>query len=230
MSDFALPALVVADETVGGMVCAWAVSLGARGQAAATTASVLWLPGPAAASEAIERQSAVTGLRLVREPAAIDPRDLTAMLLTAVRAAGRLGLDRVLWPVLGQDAVGADAPERARLVSQLAAFDAPDGRSIRVLTPLADLTDAQVLELALDLDAPLDAGACVWTERERWGAAWRDVAPQHPLAKSFEVRTPTPAASATQARAATPGVVVMPVAGRRSASDRAGGLGGREGR
>jgi hypothetical protein len=229
VSDFALPALVLADETVGGMVCAWAISLGARGQAAATTPSLLWSPGPAAAAEAIARQSAVTGLRLVREPAAIDPRDLTAVLLSAVRAAGRLGLDRVLWPVLGQDPLGSDAPERAKLVSQLAAFDAPEGRSIRVLTPLADLTDAQVLELALDLDSPLDAGACVWTERERWGAAWCDVAPQHPLAKSFEVRTPAPAALA-HGRPATPGVVVMPVAGRRSASDRRGGLGGREGR
>jgi 7-cyano-7-deazaguanine synthase in queuosine biosynthesis len=99
------------------------------------------------------------------------------------------------------------AAERASQVSQLSLLDLPregGARTLEIETPLLDLSDGQVLELALDLDAPLprlrdgapgfDAagGACCWCERAsagggtmcgacascgRWHETWKAVDP-----------------------------------------------------
>lgn len=100
----------------------------------------------------------------------------TGMLLAACLEAMRRGIRRVVWPVqlpggdganFGEltDAV-ADAFDRALLVGRLLSIDASPhlahAGGLVVQTPLLDLTDAQVLDLAADLDAPLAAArACL---------------------------------------------------------------------
>lgn len=101
---------------------------------------------------------------------------MTDMLISAAAAAAEAGLGRVIWPIhagpnpeLDLDAL-ADICDRALLVSQLATIDLPRAvsgnslRAIKIETPYADFTDAELLELALDLDAPL--GACWWCRSE----------------------------------------------------------------
>lgn len=120
---------------------------------------------------------------------------VSAMLLSACAQAMTLGIGRVIWP-LHQGGVGAGGPiesaeidlewmsemtDRALLAGQLASVDVArvrrDGRGgaggggsvgmVRVETPYADFSDAELLDLALDLDVPL--GAAWWCEREGEG-------------------------------------------------------------
>ena len=126
----------------------------------------------------------------------------TAMLLSAAVQAIALGLGRVVWPVhwagLSEPDLDwlADVTDRAMLVGQLASIDVPrvveggaqGGKSVRIETPFADFDDAEVMELALDMDVPL--GAAWWCQREderpcgacaecvRWRAALEQVDPQ----------------------------------------------------
>ncbi len=90
-----------------------------------------------------------------------------AMLLSATIEAAALGLSRVIWPVhlggtreVDTDAL-ADVCDRALLIAQLAGLDrsrlGASGGTIRIETPYADLTDAQLMDLALDMDTPLHA-------------------------------------------------------------------------
>lgn len=114
----------------------------------------------------------------------------TAMLLSACHLAMTLGLRRIVWPVsfagLGEPDLAwlADVTDRALLVSQLASIDmprvlthdAPQQRAssparsqgafgdIRIETPYVDLDDAQLMDLALDMDVPL--GAAWWCEQD----------------------------------------------------------------
>jgi hypothetical protein len=108
------------------------------------------------------------------------------MLLEAGRAAIELGAGRVVWSVhagvpgrpeeLDLDAASREA-DRALLVTRLLALDAESHgvQSIRIEPPLADLTDRQLVELALDLDAPIRL--CGWwsdvgsDEHARWMGA-----------------------------------------------------------
>jgi 7-cyano-7-deazaguanine synthase in queuosine biosynthesis len=95
----------------------------------------------------------------------------TAMLMSAAVEAVALRCERVLWPVHagGARAPGeidvntlADITDRAMFVANLIGLDAAGPghgpRPLTIETPYADLTDAQLMDLALDMDAPL--GAC----------------------------------------------------------------------
>jgi len=143
--------------------------------------------------EAVKRRADLLGLGqpILREATGDEPAEdpfgeITAILLDAGRQAVRLGLNVLIWPVhLGLD---LDAMERelarARLVERLVSLDAPGGamgESLRLETPLLDLTPEQIGALVKDLDAPIDAawwcvkdapapcgrcGAC-----QRWEAA-----------------------------------------------------------
>jgi 7-cyano-7-deazaguanine synthase in queuosine biosynthesis len=143
--------------------------------------------------EAVERQVQLCGLSGVLErqlvrfeapPAAshsapaealcIGART-TAMLVSAAIEAASLGLSRVIWPVHAGAApevdtsVLADVCDRALMVGQLVGQDlmrvADAGvLGIRIETPYADLTDAELMDLALDMDVPL--GACWWCLNE----------------------------------------------------------------
>ena len=114
----------------------------------------------------------------------------TLALLAGVEAARKIGCSRVIWPVqyhTDEDSVPsqldriAAAIDRALLVSRLGLLDGSQtGTEITIETPLVDLTDRQLADLAVDLDAP--AYLCWWwrrlgepeaevaaeTERRRW--------------------------------------------------------------
>lgn len=87
----------------------------------------------------------------------------SAMLISAVLEATTLGLSRVVWPIhagASQDidiTQLADICDRAMLVAQLIGLDSTrtTDRAISIQTPYADLNDAQMMELALDMDVPV---------------------------------------------------------------------------
>lgn len=88
------------------------------------------------------------------------PLPTTWTLLQAVSTAVSRGCARVIWPIrCGEDLDrGADAADRALLLSRLVAIDAGPGEApVRIETPLLDLTLEQLLELARELDAPIEA-------------------------------------------------------------------------
>lgn len=162
-------------------------------------------PGSAAAA----RQADLSGLLVVQSDECGQVESLSSVaLLRAADVAVARGLSRVVWPVhLGGGSSSepmTTAADRAAQVAQLALLDLPRAggpRTLEIETPLLELSDAQVLELALDLDAPLPrplggaqgfraaGGACWWCDRtprpgtegtmcgsctacRRWGRAW----------------------------------------------------------
>ncbi len=146
-------------------------------------------------------------------PGAVEttPRtSLSAALLAAAALAAAEGLDYVLWPVhAGEDlelARVAEGVDRAALVTRLASLDAaPAGlRPVEVRAPYADFTDAQIADLALDMDLPLRT--CWWwdgrdeearRERQRWGralamAGWKPPIDWGAGRPTVQVSAPTP--------------------------------------
>lgn len=115
---------------------------------------------------------------------------VSRLLLLACEHAVRLGCQTVAWPtVCGEDlAALANAADRARLITRLTALESPDYGWVGVRTPLADLTDLEVAQLAVDLDAPLetlwwrtpalgsDADEAAQAPRIRWEGVLRDAA------------------------------------------------------
>lgn len=108
-----------------------------------------------------DRQSKTSGADVLPTP---------VVLMLAMQEAARVGCDIVLWPVVCgadlDDLVGV--AETARLVTRLADLPGRAGStdsnrlagSLRMETPLADLSVEQVAALALDLDAPTHL--CWW--------------------------------------------------------------------
>lgn len=107
----------------------------------------------------------------------------TGQLLGAAYLGARLGCARVVWPVSAGAGEGLDldamahAANTALLVSRLAALNAEHHGvpGIEVVTPLLDLNDTQVIELAHDMVVPVET--CWWwgsgnAEEERWRAAY----------------------------------------------------------
>lgn len=181
--------------------------------------ATIWLaPGLSRqASAAVERQAELAGFDLdIRKPSVLstggDGMAGNALLLSACAIAIDRGLGKVVWPVhLGAEAGdrAVDVHDRANMVSHLAAIDLPRQGGvgeIRVEAPLVELPDVELLDLALDLDAPVPRpvrgaaafgrgqGACWWCERGgdaqcgvcgscgRWGVAWGAVDPAGVLA------------------------------------------------
>ncbi|MDX2132529.1 MAG: hypothetical protein SFY69_10815 [Planctomycetota bacterium] len=118
--------------------------------------------------------------------ASADGEGETRDLLAATYGAARAGASVVVWPVTAWRGEGIDidrlaqAADRALLVGRLVALDASTHAmpSIRVETPLLDFSDTQIVDLAADLGAPIEA---VWwwsaehaeaaAERARWKRA-----------------------------------------------------------
>lgn len=81
----------------------------------------------------------------------------TRLLLVAMERAAELGCGRVIWPVVcgpDLDAMTA-AAEIGELVTRLGWIAFP-GASLRIETPLADMTPQQVADLLEDLHAPAE--------------------------------------------------------------------------
>lgn len=167
---------------------------------------------------AVSRQAEVFGLELVDssarapedEPAGgfetMPARSLTVVLLRAAYLASSRGVGRVIWPVQIplEDDAGPDrldhigrAIDRALLVGRLATIDA-ELPEVRIETPLVDLSDEQIGDLIVDVEAPVefcwfapaaDDPRCA-PERRRWGhlLARRQVA-----IETKSVRPPLPA-------------------------------------
>lgn len=141
-----------------------------------------------AIDKAVDMQADLLSLTVVRDHAgypeeATDPSQTdqsptslgihqTRMLLDAAILAIKLGFKRVLWPV--QIPESADAPQRlneistaidrAILTARLATLDAQSqgGVEVTIETPLVDLTDQQLAEIAADLNVPISS--CWWTD------------------------------------------------------------------
>lgn len=126
--------------------------------------------------QAVKRQVDLLGLDSLITPGGADnstgerqagPFQSTWMLLQAASAAASRGCGRVLWPIRsGEDLdAGAEAADRALLISRLISIDSAAGENpVRIETPLLDLTLDQLLELAREQDAPLEASW--WCQRD----------------------------------------------------------------
>ncbi|MBL4810380.1 MAG: hypothetical protein JKY43_10045 [Phycisphaerales bacterium] len=105
----------------------------------------------------------------------------TRMLLDAATLAIELGIKRVLWPIQADETNETDdaahrldqiatAIDRALLTARLATLDAPDHGEVEVTieTPLIDLSNQQVSDLAADLNVPISS--CWWIDTALPGA------------------------------------------------------------
>lgn len=118
-------------------------------------------------AEMVDRQAKLFGFREVfaDDPAGSRHRPtVSSLLLRAVEIAADNRCERVIWPVsVGDDLEALQrVTEQAALVTELAATEPDllggDGDSvIRVYTPLADLDEHGLAELAEDLGAPMEA-------------------------------------------------------------------------
>lgn len=136
-----------------------------------------------AIDKAVDMQADLLSLTVVRDLAgypeeATDQSQTTLgihqtrMLLDAATLAIKLGFKRVLWPI--QIPETADDPQRlneistaidrAILTARLATLDAQSqgGVEVTIETPLVDLTDQQLAEIAADLNVPISS--CWWTD------------------------------------------------------------------
>lgn len=148
--------------------------------------------------EAIISQGRFFGLPLA-EPVVPPPSlgdgppgyEHTQTLVSALYTALTSRCTRVVWPIQFHhddetladdlDRIGA-AADRALLIARLAMLDAPTeaGEELIIETPLIDLTEAQITDLVVDLDAPVyltwwwrpsadsHTESLALTEREAW--------------------------------------------------------------
>lgn len=157
---------------------------------------VVWTPvfhGPTGAARlaAVERTCGLLGLPLVRGTTEMDGspenradegasdavagEDTSRALVAAGFEASRLACDVVLWPI--QFSLGAElaldlasrAIDRALLASRLVSIDvgAGNGTPITINPAYADFSDAQVADLVMDMDAPIEL--CWWWHAELAG-------------------------------------------------------------
>jgi hypothetical protein len=140
-----------------------------------------------AIDRAIEMQADLLSLPVIRDragypeeagsrskPASLGTHQ-TRMLLDAATLAIELGLKRVIWPIRASDPTsGADenadietiatAIDRALLAARLATLDAQDqgGVEVSIETPIVDLTNHELSDLAADLNVPINS--CWWSD------------------------------------------------------------------
>jgi hypothetical protein len=140
-----------------------------------------------AIDRAIEMQADLLSLQLIRDragyPEEAGPRSnpaslgthQTRMLLDAATLAIELGIKRVIWPIrvadpshTSDEAADLDhiatAIDRALLAARLATLDAQEHGGIEVIieTPIVDLTNHELSDLAADLNVPINS--CWWSD------------------------------------------------------------------
>lgn len=146
------------------------------------TAVALWHPrlelpcGPALA-RAVGRQAETFGVEQVdyapplyqpASPVTLEAEgvEATILLMAAARQALQHGCRRLVWPVqVGPEYEAMSTVlERAQLVTHLLELDLA-GEALLIEVPFAELTDAQLVEIALHADAPVHAAW--WCEYDR---------------------------------------------------------------
>ena len=125
-------------------------------------------PGVAAV---VRRHAELAGARALDDalPSGAGGLELSRTLLDACAVAARESCSRVVWPVFVACEIDAMALalDRARLVSTLASLDVrPKG--VRLETPVLDLTEAQLADLAADVGVPAQSGWWVGEGAQRW--------------------------------------------------------------
>lgn len=162
ISDGSLPALVAAclaaeEAREGEAVGLWAVR-------------PLADDGGGAAERAVQAHAELLGAEIIDadDPSGVPPTPAggaptaSGVLLHAATAAAAAGASRLIWPEVAAGDLERMAREadRALLISRLVGLDEAAPARFEIETPLLDLTDEQVAELALDLDAPV--WRCWW--------------------------------------------------------------------
>ncbi len=187
MAKRAEPRLIIVDGSLESLVASMLVD--------PPDQSIAWFVGGSPEEVELRRTAAriqadLLGLGEIREVS--DGADFWAdlpggfgeagLLLAAVTEAVRDGISRVMWPkqVAGDLDAMLDAADRALLIQRVGLIEqqrasTPD---LRIDTPLIDLSDQQVAELVVDLDAPAWASwwalpdaidlAAAQAERVRW--------------------------------------------------------------
>lgn len=206
VADRGNDALIISDGGLASLVAAWREAMVVRrrmhpsrlpdiraelravirGTSQAGSAILCIATPGSSAAHAAARQSELAGFARVSLGTSSNCESLSSeALLRAARLAAERGLSRVVWPIqLGTGGGNlmehmTTAVERAAQVAQLAVLDLPRAGgpcTLSIETPLLDLADAALIELALDVDAPVprplvdqpgfDAGvgACWWCE------------------------------------------------------------------
>ncbi len=135
-----------------------------------------------AIDRAVEMQADLLSLTVIRDHAGYPEESpsrgqqsslgvhQTRMLLDAATLAIQLGIKRVIWPIQADETDDpalhldqiATAIDRALLTARLATLDAPDqgGVEVTIETPLIDLSNQQISDLAADLNVPISS--CWW--------------------------------------------------------------------
>lgn len=167
--------LVIDDGRLGGLLATLLVQDRALVGTAVAPASA---PGADEARparlRALQRRAELLGLGAVHELPATGwssgPLNTAGTILAAAALAIDLHATRLVWPAhFGDDLDSlACASDRLRLLDALIGVEAP---ALSIESPFIDLTDAQLADLALDLDAPL-AGAH-WCDRNEPGPCGR---------------------------------------------------------
>lgn len=179
--------LVISDGGLGSLVaCAAAheASAIAKADRSGMRPAIAWTAptateGGALIVEAVERQASTYGLKAVIQLAPVSVLSgararwpglaASTMLIQAAAEAVEQECDRVVWPVHFGGADGqrdieriALAVDRALLITRIMGIDAGEHSrpALRIETPYVDLTDQQIADLALDLDAPVET--CWW--------------------------------------------------------------------
>jgi hypothetical protein len=94
-------------------------------------------------------------------------KSASELLLAALREARRIAAPQVVWPEFASEDLDrmSLAISRVRLIEDLAALDCPpDAAPPHIETPLLDLDARRICDLAVDLDAPLDAESVWWCD------------------------------------------------------------------
>lgn len=115
-------------------------------------------------AEHVKRHAGHFGItKLYELPLGTAPTTVSLRLAAAIAQAVELGAERLVWPAQydGDVRLASRATELSVLVTQLAETEAePAGSQVpRLDTPLAELTDHQIIDLGGSLDVP-------------WGLAW----------------------------------------------------------
>ncbi len=206
MSTDAPSAIIIADGGLPALVAAAIEAERAISGGGGGASLMLWPASPLLASAqftAVTSQARFLRLGLTDTPqlslngteASTTLRD-TLGLLSGVEAARAAGCSRVVWPVqyhADHDSLPGEldriaaAVDRALLVARLGLLETDRASDeITIETPLVDLTDSQIADLVVDLDAPAylcwwwrrpseaEAEALAAPERKAWLAALRE--------------------------------------------------------